>query len=345
MSNIQIEEYQEFVQRIKNKIKQVQIKASLKVNSELLQFYWELGADIVDKQKDTHWGSGFLTQMSKDLSKEFPNMKGFSKRNLELIRKWYLFYSQSDVITKQVVSQLIEIPWGHNIAIMQKSNSIGEAIFYIQKTKENGYSRNVLIHQIESGLFERNAKSVSNFEHTLPSPQSDLAQEILKDPYIFDFLTLEEPFRERELELGLIEHLEKFLLELGVGFSFVGRQYKLEVGENEYYLDLLFYHFKLRCFVVIELKAGEFKPDYAGKLNFYCNVVNKVLKHPDDKPTIGLILCKSKDKLLAEYSLEGIERPIGISQYQLSKALPQELKSSLPTIEEIENELEKKIKL
>jgi len=334
------EEYINWIVELKHLIHSSQIKASLSVNREMLAMYWDIGQSISQKVEAMKWGSSIVEQLSKDLKKLFPTQKGFSRTNLFYMKKWYEFYANSGVEFKKVQQLVGQIPWGQNIVIISKVKDIEEAIFYLQKTKESDYSRNVLIHHIESGLFERSANATHNFAHTLPQPESDLAHEMLKDPYLFDFLTLEEPYRERELELGLIEHLEKFLLELGVGFSFVGRQYKLEVGENEYYLDLLFYHFKLRCFVVIELKAGEFIPEYAGKLNFYCNVVNKVLKHPKDKPTIGLILCKSKDKLLAEYSLEGIERPIGISQYQLSKALPNELKSSLPTVEEIESELE-----
>jgi len=333
---------------IKSQIAKSQTRTFFSVNYQMILLYWKVGEIIDKRQQNEGWGSKIIPQLSKDITNDFPALKGFSERNIKRMLRFYREYKNTpkaqNEIVPQTVAQIDEliffIPWSHNIVLIEKIKDKQKRLFYMKKILEEGYSRNVLIHQIESGLFERSANATHNFAHTLPKPESDLAHEMLKDPYLFDFLSLEEPYRERELELGLIEHLEKFLLELGVGFSFVGRQYKLEVGENEYYLDLLFYHFKLRCFVVIELKAGEFIPEYAGKLNFYCNVVNKVLKHPEDKPTIGLILCKNKDKLLAEYSLEGIERPIGISQYQLSKALPNELKSSLPTVEEIESELE-----
>jgi predicted nuclease of restriction endonuclease-like (RecB) superfamily len=228
---------------------------------------------------------------------------------------------------------------GHNILLIQKIKDLNERLWYMRQTIEDGWSRNILDLQIKNNAYKRAAKAVTNFERTLPSPQSDLVQQTLKDPYIFDFLTLDEPFRERELETGLIRHLERFLIELGQGFSFVGRQYHLDIGEKDFYIDLLFYHLKLRCFVVIDLKKGEFKPDYAGKINFYCNVVDDMLKHETDNPTIGLILCQDKNKVLAEYALRGMNKPIGISEYELTRALPEELKSSLPTIEEIEAEL------
>ncbi|SFV60374.1 FIG074102: hypothetical protein [hydrothermal vent metagenome] len=339
MPNIQITEYKEFIKKIKTKVRQAQIKASVKVNSTLLEFYWELGADIVEKQKTASWGSGFLKQMSHDLMIEFPDMKGFSKRNLELIRKWYLFYSQDNIITKQAVSQLVQIPWGHNIAIFQKNNEIKKALFYVQQTMENGWSRSVLVHQIESKLYERSGKAITNFSDTLPSSQSDLANEILKDPYNFDFLTMTKDYKERELEKALIDNVTDFLLELGSGFAFIGKQKHIQVGEHDFYIDLLFYHTQMHCFVVIELKTVDFQPEFAGKLNFYIKAVDMQIKTDRDEPTIGILLCKGKDKTLVEYSLSDIHKPMGVSEYELTHIVPDELKSSLPSIEEIEAEL------
>jgi len=339
MSKIQTTEYKEFIKRIKIKAQYAQIKASVRVNSTLLEFYWELGNEIVEKQKSANWGSAFLKNMSQDLMCEFPNMKGFSKRNLELIRKWYLYYSEKNEITKQAVSQLLLIPWGHNIVIVQKSKNIEEALFYVQKTIENSWSRSVLVHQVESLLYERQGKALSNFSNTLPKPQSDLANEILKDPYNFDFLTLTEDYKERELENALIDNVSSFLLELGSGFAFIGKQKHIQVGERDFYIDLLFYHTQMHCYVVIELKTVDFEPEFAGKLNFYLKAVDMEIKSDKDEPTIGILLCKGKDKTLVEYALSDIHKPMGVSEYELTHILPKELESSLPSIEEIEEEL------
>jgi len=329
---LDLNKYQDILKDLKLKFKSAQIKASIKVNSELLQFYWYLGKKIIEVQGNYKWGSKFLENLSKDLSKAFPNVKGFSKRNLEIVRKWVLFWDNEKA--KQVVSQIFQIPWGHNIVIIQKCKNIEEAIFYVQNTLKNGISRNVLIHQIENGLYYRQKKAINNFDKTLPSIQSDLAKEITKDPYIFDFLTLSEDYKEKELEDALIENIKDFLLELGNGFAFVGKQYKLEVSNQEFRVDLLFYHIKLHSFVVIELKNDEFKPEYAGKLNFYVSAVDDILKSEMDNPTIGILICKSKDNLIVEYALRDINKPIGISEYKLTKELPDELKKSIPTIEE-----------
>jgi len=296
---------------------------------------------------------------------EFPAMKGFSKRNLELIRKWYLYYSKAilpEQIAKQAVSQfsgapekvqnkqvagktgqqlvvqITSIPWGHNIAIITKCNNLEEALYYVQNTMLHNWSRSVLVHQIESGLYQREGTSVNNFTLTLPKEQSDLAIQTLKDPYIFDFLCMTKEYTERDLEKGLIDHITHFLLELGAGFAFVGKQIQLQVGEKEFFIDLLFYHVRLHCYVVVELKTIDFEPEHAGKLNFYIKVVDTQLRKEGDQPTIGILLCKNKDKLVAEYSLSDIHKPIGVSEYQLTHTLPEELKGSLPTIEEIEAE-------
>jgi len=332
-------DYKSFLSEIKSRIASSQIKAAIAVNEELLRLYWDLGRMILEKQKASSWGDGLLAQISADLKSEFPEVKGFSKRNLELIRQWYRFWSYDDVIAKQLVSQLFKIPWGHHIAIITKIKNSEEAIFYLQKTIEYGYSRAVLIHQIESCLYGREGKAITNFATTLSKPDSDLAQQTLKDPYVFDFLTMREDYDERELESSLVAHVTKFLLELGAGFSYIGRQYKLEVADEEFYIDLLFYHVRLHCYVVVELKTGKFKPEYAGKLSFYVSAVDGILKSEYDNPTIGILICKSKNDTVVEYALKDINKPIGVSEYVLMKSLPNEFKSSLPTIEEIEIEL------
>ncbi len=358
------QQYKSWLTDLKNKVRNAQIKAAVKVNTEILNLYWELGKDIVSKQAETKWGDGFLLQLSKDLSEEFPEMKGFSRRNLELIRQWYTFYcseSPSSPIAKQVVSQLsnmeksqqavglmgqqpialiTQIPWGHNIAIIAKCKNIDEALFYIQNTVAHGWSRSVLVHQIESGLFRREGNSVNNFALTLPAPQSDLAKQTIKDPYVFDFLSMTKEYNERDLELGLVQHITHFLLELGAGFAYVGKQIPIYVGEKEFFLDLLFYHTKLHCYVIVELKTGDFEPEHAGKLNFYIKAVDALIRKEGDQPTIGILLCKKKDKLVAEYALSDIHKPIGVSEYQLTQSLPENLKPSLPSIEEIEREFE-----
>jgi len=350
-------EYKQWLNEIKEKFQSSQIKASIQVNSVLLEFYWNLGNEIVEKQKNSTWGSGFLQQLSNDLSKEFPDIKGFSYTNIKNIRQWFLFWQQavgelestksqqlvgeSNIANmKQVVSQILQMPWGHNIAIIQKCKTSDEALYYVQNTIKNGISRSVLIHQIETNLYARDGKAITNFEATLPPLQSDLAKEITKDPYNFDFLSLTKGYQEKELENALTENITKFLLELGSGFAFVGRQYKLIVGGDEFRIDLLFYHIKLKCYVVVELKTTEFKPEFAGKLSFYTSAVDGEIKDKNDNPTIGILICKSKNDLVVEYALKDINKPLGISQYKLTETLPKEYKSSLPSIEEIEAQLE-----
>ncbi len=339
MNLLQDTEYKHWLKDLKQKVLQSQLKAVVKVNSMLLQFYWELGEDIIEKQKSSIWGDGFLKQLSQDLMAEFPDMKGFSFSNIKYIRQWVVFYSQDKTIGQQLVGQLTQIPWGHNLKIIAKSQSVEEAVFYVQNTINNGWSRSVLTHQIESGLWQREGKAISNFSGTLPAPQSDLAQQALKDPYVFDFLTLSKQHSERELEQGLIEHITHFLLELGAGFAYMGKQYPIQVGERDFFIDLLFYHAQLHCYVVIELKIGDFEPEHAGKLNFYIKAIDEQLRKEADQPTIGILLCKNKDRLVAEYALSDIQKPIGVSEYQLTQSLPKNLQSKLPSIEEIENEL------
>lgn len=339
-------DYSAFLVELKNRIKSAQIKSAVSVNRELIALYWELAEKIVEKQKTSQWGDGLLAQMSKDLQEEFPDMKGFSKRNLELMRQWYLFWTRDSAIGQQAVAQLefakqlvSQIPWGHNLLIVSKSKKYEEALFYARKTIEHNWSRAVLTHQIEGNLFGREGKALTNFSASLPAPQSDLARQTLKDPYIFDFLAIRDKNDERELEDALIGQVTKFLLELGAGFSFIGRQHKITVDDEDFYIDLLFYHVNLHCYVVVELKAVAFKPEFAGKMNFYVSAVDGILKTEKDNPTVGMLICKSKKKTVVEYSLKDINKPIGVSEYQITHALPDELKSSLPTIEEIEAEL------
>ncbi|MCF6439856.1 PDDEXK nuclease domain-containing protein [Pseudoalteromonas luteoviolacea] len=339
------EDYKKWISELKISFKQQQLKAAVSVNTALLEFYWQLGKEIIEKQQSSQWGDGFLKQLSQDLMHEFPNVKGFSKRNLELIRKWYCYWQQDTAIAKQAVSQLVKIPWGHNLAIISKANSTAEAMFYVMGTMQHGWSRSVLLYQIASDLYQRDGQTINNFQQTLPPAQSDLARQSVKDPYVFDFLTLTADYNERELEQGLIAHITQFLLELGAGFAYMGKQVPIKVGENDYYLDLLFYHTQLHCYVVIELKVTDFAPEHAGKLNFYLNAVDTKYKQTSDQPSIGILLCRNKDKLVAEYALKGIDKPIGISEYQLTQALPENLKPSLPSIEELEIELAKELGL
>ena len=328
-------DYGPFLEELKERIRSAQIRAAVAVNSELVLLYWTIGRRILVAQKAERWGAKVIDRLSADLIREFPEVKGLSSRNLKYMRAFAEAWSE-EAIVQQVVAQ---IPWGHNVRLLDHLDSQEQRLWYARNVIEYGWSRNVLVHQIESRLFERQGKAISNFGRALPSPQSDLAHQLLKDPYNFEFLTLQKDAEERELERGLVAHVRKFLLELGAGFAFVGSQYHLEVGGEDFYIDLLFYHLKLRCFVVIELKAGKFKPEYVGKLNFYLAVVDDLLRHPDDAPTIGLILCKDKNQVVAEYSLRGTSAPMGVSAYQITEAIPETLKGSLPTIEEIESEL------
>lgn len=331
-----LEEYRELLSEIKSKVRSAQIKAAVSVNRELLKLYWEIGKIISEKQAKAGWGDSIVEMLANDLRCEFPEMSGFSRTNLFSIRKWYLFYASADEKVQQLVGQL---PWGHNILIITKAKGITEAEFYLSESIMHNWSRNTLLHHIESSLYERTGKITSNFELTLPKPQSELAKQALKDPYLFDFLELGKDAEEREIETSLTKHITRFLLELGAGFSFLGSQYHLEIAGEDYYTDLLFYHLGLRCYVVIELKTGDFKPEYAGKLNFYLSAVDNNLKHKEDNPTIGLLLCKTNNKIIAEYALRDISKPIGISEYKLAKVMSPMLKRSLPTVKEIESKL------
>ena len=358
-------DFKSWVSQLKQDIRSAQIKAAIKVNTELLRLYWRMGADICEKQKSASWGDGWLKELSRELMTEFPDMKGFSHRNLQYIRQWYLFYNQENTIVQQVVAQLedvnvqqpvakldddmrqqhvaqisedvfFSVPWGHHLYIISQCKDVSRAVFYLKKTVENGWSRAVLLNYLDTNLYERQGKAVNNFNRLLANPQSELAAQTLKDPYNFDFLTLDGEYRERELEHALTHNVTRFLLELGTGFAFVGSQVPLQVGEDTVYPDLLFYHLELQCYVVVELKVTKFKGEHFGQLGVYGSAVNHIKKKPTDNPTIGLLICKTKNNVMAQYALESTNQPIGISEYQLSKLMPEHIQSQLPTIEDIE---------
>lgn len=323
--------YLELLQELKREISQARLRAHLSVNKEMITLYWNIGNQILIRQKQDGWGSKVIENISKDLRSEFPEMKGLSARNLVYMQTFASLYPDFQ-ITQQAAAQ---IPWGHNCVIMDKLDSMEQRAWYINKTIENGWSRNVLTIQIKSDLYSRQSKSINNFQNTLPSPQSDLAASIIKDPYNLEFLDIQGKLYERDLENKLIDQIRNFLLELGQGFAFIGNQYHIELADEDYYLDLVFYHVKLKCYVVIELKTGKFKPEYAGKLNFYLNLMDKRVKDESDNPTIGLILCEDKNDITVEYAIEGINKPMGISQFKLTEILPEKLKQYLPTAKEL----------
>lgn len=329
------EGYDEFLRDLKERIRRAQVQAVLAVNRELVLLYWQIGRDILTRQQQQGWGAKVIDRLAADLRDSFPEMKGFSPRNLKYMRAFTKDYPDEQFV-QQVVAQ---IPWGHNVRILDAVKDLAEREWYIRQTIQHGWSRDVLVHQISSGLYHRQGKAITNFDR-IPLPQSELAQELLKDPYTFDFLSLGEDALERDLERALIDHIREFLLELGVGFAFVGSQYHIEVGGQDFYLDLLFYHLRLRCFVVIDLKMSDFQPEFSGKMNFYLSAVDDLVRHPDDQPSIGIILCKSKNQVIAEYALRDMNKPIGVSAYQLQDALPPQMKGSLPTIEELEDVLD-----
>ena len=330
------EGYREFLLGLKLRIQQAQLKAALAVNRELILLYWQIGRDILERQERAGWGARIVERLAQDLHREFPEVKGFSPRNFKYMRAFAEAWPD-EAIVQQLVAQL---PWGHNVRLLDKIQDPAERAWYVEQAIQNGWSRNILVMQIESGLYRRQGKAQTNFARTLPSLQSDLAQQLLKDPYNFDFLTLSREAHEKDLETALVTQIRKFLLELGVGFSFVGSQYPLEVGGQDFRIDLLFYHLKLRCFVVIDLKMGAFQPEDSGKMNFYLSAVDDLLRHPDDKPTIGLVLCRTKNRIVAEYALRDISKPLGISEFRYLEQLPEDLKGTLPTIEELEAELD-----
>lgn len=356
-------DYARVLKDIKTRIRTAQVKAAFAANQEMLILYWDVGRMIEERQKQAGWGAAVIPRLSRDIRNEMPEVKGFSERNIGRMIAFYREYPalkttipplpvaelpdapilptalakfEATAIVQPLVAQL---PWAHNVLLMEKVRDLAVRKWYMQSTLQQGWSHDVLALMIDGRTHERQGKAITNFADRLPPVQSDLARQLIKDPFIFDFMTLEEPFHERELETSLVRHLEKFLIELGQGFAFVGRQVHLDVGEQDFYIDLLFYHLRLRCFVVIELKKGAFKAEYAGKLNFYLNVVDDKLRHPSDSPSIGLVLCQDENRLVAEYALKGVDKAIGVSQYQLTRALPKEFRSSLPSVAEIEMEL------
>lgn len=342
--------YSKFLSALKKRIRSAQVKAALSVNKELILLYWDIGSEIAKRQEKEGWGKGIIESVAKDLQKEFPGVEGFSERNIWRMRAFYLAYAGEQLKLAQPVREaeksklpqvVAEIPWGQNILLLEKIKNPIQRFWYAQKVLENGWSRAVLWHHIDAKLFERQGqvKKLTNFKRTLPAPQSDLANEMLKDPYNFDFLTLREGALERDLEKGLLDHIRQFLIELGKGFAFVGSQYHLNVGGKDFYIDLLFYHLKLRAFIVIDLKTTEFEPEFAGKMSFYLSAVDQSFRHETDQPTIGIILCKTKNKLIVEYALRDSHKPIGVASYKLTHFLPKQLKLSLPTTTELENEL------
>ena len=363
-------EYRNWLSDLKQQIKVGQIKAALAVNSQMILLYWDLGRQIVEKQENAQWGSGFIEQLSRDLREEFPEMTGFSAQNLRYMRAFYLFYAQKSIceqpvrklendeqqivaqlvqqlqvafnqqpiICEQVVPKLISVPWGHHMLILKKIKNTNEALFYINKTIENNWSRSVLEYQIETNLYGRQGKAITNFNLTLPTPQSDLANEIMKDPYNFDFLQLSEKVKETDLEKALVQHISHFLPELGIGFAYMGRQFSLKIGRRDYRTDLLFYHTRLKSYVIIELKTREFEPEFVGKLNFYINAINELVKDDFDKPTIGILLCRNKDNYEVEFSLKDVNNPIGVSTFHYTE-LADEIKAALPSAEELQQEL------
>ena len=323
--------YAALLQTLKTEISQARVRAHLSVNKEMIALYWKIGNQILLKQKEEGWGTKVIENISKDLRTEFPEMKGLSYQNISYMRQFAIEYSQNTILQQAVG----EIPWGHNILIFSKLKESNQRLWYAQKTVEHGWSRNVLSAQIQSNLYAREGKGINNFQKTLPPSQSDLASSIIKDPYNLEFLDIQGKINERKLERKLVDHIRDFLLELGQGFAFIGTQYHIELEGEDYYLDLLLYHVKLKCYVVVELKNTAFKPEYAGKLNFYLNLMDKKIKDESDNPTIGLILCKDKKGITVEYAIEGINKPMGVSQFKLTEELPEKLKQYLPTPEKI----------
>jgi len=355
--------YAELLEDLKSRIQTARVKAMLAVNRELVLLYWQIGQSIVERQQAEGWGKAIIERLATDIQAAFPGLKGFSPSNIWRMRAFYLAYTKGIENLAQAARErptgelaqlaremdgvnlpqpLTDIPWFHNVVIIEKVKDPVQRIWYAHKIIEHGWSRAVLTVQIESGLYERHGKAVTNFDRTLPPPQSDLARQAVKDPYVFDFLNLADDAHERELERDLLNHIQEFLLEMGVGFAFVGRQVHIGIGDQDFYIDLLFYHLRLRCFVVIDLKMKEFKPEYAGKMNFYLSAVDDRMRHTDDQPAIGMILCKTHNRIVVEYALRDVIKPVGVAEWttRLTTSLPGDLKGSLPTIPEIEAELQ-----
>jgi predicted nuclease of restriction endonuclease-like (RecB) superfamily len=328
------ENYPEFIFALKDRIRSARVKASISVNRELILLYWQIGNDILIRQNQQGWGARVIDRLSADLVHEFPDMKGFSVRNLKYMRRFAQAWPDMQFV-QQVAAQ---IPWFHQCVILDKIPDQNEREWYIRETIRHGWSRNVLVHQIESGLVKRVGMSITNFSTTLPAPQSDLAQEIIKDPYLFDFLSTSTEISERNLHQSLLEKLRNFLVELGIGFAFLGSEYHLEIGDQDFYLDLLFYHTRLHCYIIIELKIGAFVPEFAGKLNFYLSAADDLLRDPVmDKPSIGILLCREKNRVIAEYALRDMSKPMAVSTYLLGSTIPREFREQLPDTGRLED--------
>ncbi len=328
-------DYADWLADIKTRVAAARARAVRAANAELIRLYWQIGREILTRQAAQGWGSKVIERLARDLRVEFPEMKGFSRRNLMYMRDFAEAWPD-EAIVQQAAAQL---PWFHNVLLLTRLKDPALRLRYAEQALAEAWSRATLEAKLRNQWLERQGQAVTNFDARLPAPHSGLAHETLKDPYLFDFLGLGDAAHEREIENALVRHITRFLLELGSGFAFVGRQFRLEVGDQEFFIDLLFYHTRLKCYVVVELKATEFKPEHAGQLNFYLTAVDRQIKAPEDKPTIGLLLCKTKDRLVAEYALSGIDKPIGVAEYQLVRALPEPLVTSLPTVEELESEL------
>ena len=328
-------DYAAWLTDIKSRVVAARQRAALAANAELIQLYWQIGRDILERQAQQGWGSKVIERLARDLREAFPEMKGFSRANLLYMRAFAEAWADAQIV-QQTVGQL---PWGHNVLLLTRLKDPTQRLRYAEQARTEGWSRATLELNIRNRLHERQGQAVTNFGTRLPAPHSALAHETLKDPYLFDFLGLGEDAHERDIENALVRHITRFLLELGSGFAFVGRQYRLEVSGDEFFIDLLFYHMRLKCYVVVELKATAFKPEHAGQLNFYLTAVDRQIKAPDDKPTIGLLLCKTQNRMVAEYALSGIDKPIGVAEYELVRALPDPLVTSLPTVEQLESEL------
>jgi predicted nuclease of restriction endonuclease-like (RecB) superfamily len=341
--------YGELLEALKTRIRGAQVQAKLAVNRELIQLYWDIGREVAERQQEEGWGSAAIERLSRDLRGAFPDVQGFSPRNLWRMRLLYLSYTRGvgpllplpDVDGEFLPQAVAEIPWGHNIVLMEKLPGPAERLWYARKTVEHGWSRSVLLHQIETRIHARSGRAVTNFDRALPEEQTDLVRELLKDPYHFEFLQLGPALQERELERALLTNVRDFLLELGVGFALVGSQYHLVVGEQDYYVDLLFYHISLNRYVIVELKVGAFTPEDAGKMNFYLAAVDAHVRGDGHRDTIGLILCKEHNRVVAEYALRGIEKPIGVAEFRLTEHLPQPLADSLPSVQALELRLGK----
>jgi len=330
-------DYALILEELKSRIQEERLRVVLSANAAMVLLYWDIGRVILGRQQREGWGAKVIDRLSADLRQAFPDMRGLSPRNLKYMRAFASAWPEHQIV-QEVLAQ---ITWYHNIALLEKLDDAQMRLWYARKVIANGWSHSILAMQIENAAYEREGKAITNFPTALPPPDSDMAAQVFKDPYLFDFLGTADPRREKEVEQALMDHIQRFLLELGVGFAFVGRQVHLEIASQDFYLDLLFYHLKLRCFVVVELKAVAFDPSFVGKLNLYLSAVDDLMRHPDDKPTIGLLLCRSKNRLIVEYALRDLKKPIGVAQWQtkIVKSLPKELRGSLPTIEELEKEL------